>query len=402
MYRCIPITGKKNDSFVGIKVNKNKVDVFYPESFRMSSDEFKRRQDILALIKSISLAKTKYGEATDIYEAKNVGGNFVVDAYLWILNDYLIYGRYINVDKEYINNAHGRINWKRTMTQLPIVSGGNIVYKQYVAEVKHQQDNLLTEIYKYCVRIASAAIGWLIGVSSEEKEEIPFNKSVYETCLYKELESTFDDEKRKRLSVMMSIVSEISSEENLTSSFSYGVNDYSYVYEKMVDEMFGNIQRIQDYYPNGEWQLDAFDNSFFSSNLRPDTVIETEAVTYILDAKFYRFGTTKAKNDLPNTTSIQKQITYGEYISHMFERKKVVNAFVLPYNKENNMFGINGVLECVGTATAKWKKQEHTYEYVFVLLLDTHFLVTSWYKKNEICRKLLISILKMRSEQILQ
>ncbi len=394
MYKCIPITGKKNNSFVGIKANNSLIEVCYPESLRLSSIESKQRQEILALIKSISLAKTKYAEASNIFVAQNTGESFVVDAYIWILDDYAQHGRYINVEKEYRENVRGRINWKRTMRQTPIVSESNIVFKNFVAEVKHQQDNLLTEIYKYCVRVASNAIGWLIGITTDETESIPFNKKAYIMAIQKELESTFDDEKRRRLNIMKSIVTELSSEDDLTSSFSYGVNDYSYVYERMVDSLYGNVKRIQDYYPNGEWSLLCFDKSFSSSNLRPDTVIDLAEGTYILDAKFYRFGTTMSKSDLPNTTSIQKQITYGEFITNIFHPKKVINAFVMPYNKENNPFGLEGNLEYIGFSTAKWKEQNNSYEYVFTLLLDTQFLLMNWFKDNtEEYRKELVSIL---------
>ncbi len=394
MYKCIPTTGKKNNSFVGIRANNSLIEVCYPESLRLSSVENQQRQEILALIKSISLAKTKYAEASEIFVAKNTGENFVVDAYIWILDDYVQHRRYTNVEKEYRENVRGRINWKKTMRQTPIVSDSNIVFKNFVVEIKHQQDNLLTEIYKYCVRVASNAIGWLIGIITDETESISFNKIAYLQAIQKELESTFDDEKRKRLNIMKSIVSEISSEDDLSSSFSYGVNDYSFVYERMVDSLYGNVKKIQDYYPNGEWSLRCFDKAFSSSNLRPDTVIDLVKGTYILDAKFYRFGTTKSKADLPNTTSIQKQITYGEFINNIYHPKKVVNAFVMPYNKKNNPFGLKGNLECIGFSTAKWKEQNNSFEYVFALLLDMQFLLSNWFKDNtEEYRKELISIL---------
>ena len=41
---------------------------------------------------------------------------------------------------------------------------------------------------------------------------------------------------------------------------------------------------------------------------------------YILDAKYYRYGTTFFAGDMPETTSIQKQITYGEYELHDYQK----------------------------------------------------------------------------------
>lgn len=393
MYKCIPITGEKTNSFVGIKANGNLMEVFYPESLQLSSDEFKKRNEIILLIKSISLAKTKYGESHQIYEAKNVGNTFTVDAYMWILNDYLLNGQYVNVEKEYVNHGRGKINWKRTLKQTPIFNQGNIIYKNFITEIKHQQDSLMTEVYKYCVRVASSAIGWLIGVIYDEEESVPYNKKIYESAIRKELEKTFNDDKRKRLNIMLSIVSEISSEEDFSSVFSYGVKGYNYVYEQMVDKMFGNVREIREYYPNGEWNLKCFEKIFSSSNLRPDTVINVKEGIYILDAKFYRFGTTMVRKDLPNTTSIQKQITYGEFISKVYNPSKVVNTFIMPYNKNNNPFDIQCNMAFMGNATATWKKQDNIYESVFVVLLDTNFLLNNWSKKSDTHRTELIRIL---------
>ncbi len=397
-YKCLPITGKKNDSFVGIKADRDNIYIYYPESLELSLEEGRRRREILSLVKSISLARTKYGEETHIFEAKNIGKNFVVDAYIWILNDYLRNGTYINLEKEYVDNARGKINWKRTLRKPAIVSENNIIYKEYVTEVKHQRDNLLTEIYKYCVRTASDAIGWLIGVTTDVYERVPFNKREYENSLRKELEQTFDDEKRYRLTVMLEIVTESSSGDDFSGGFIYGVNDYSYIFERMIDSLYGNVPRIQDYYPNGEWDLKCFDDAVTSSNLRPDTVVDMKNNIFILDAKFYRFGVTMEKQDLPNTSSIQKQVTYGEYISRISNGESVISAFLLPYNKNSNPFHYSSDVEFVGTATAKWKQQNHSFEKVQTFLIDMHFLLLSWDKKNSSYRSELVNMMLENSK----
>lgn len=382
MYQCIPITGKTNDSFVGIKCFNESIKVFFPESLNFSDSEVDKRREILALIKSISLAKTKNSDSASVNRIDDIGSEFVLDAYLWMINDYMSNGRYINIEKEFKENVNGKINWKRTMAKQPFVDHGNIVYKDMVVEVKHQRDNLLTEIYKYCVRTSCEAIGWIMGINYQEYEEIPFNKRLYNNCLTLELEKTYNDEKHLRLTMMKSIINGMHTESKNGVAFSYGVNDYSFVYERMIDNMFGNVKRIQDYYPNGEWDLQCFDKSFPSSNLRPDTVIEAVNSTCILDSKFYRFGFTKSKQDLPNTSSIQKQITYGEFIANTMEKDNIINAFILPYNKADNKFAIDDNIACIGSASAKWKNQNEKYEKVFALLLDTHYLLMNWHRRT--------------------
>ena len=128
----------------------------------------------------------------------------------------------------------------------------------------------------------------------------------------------------------------------------YGVDKYHYVYERMVDYVFSNVMDITQYNPNAKWYLKK--NGYApkdASSLRPDTIrLEPipsdsntdEKVAYVLDAKFYRFGTTGNESDLPTTTSIQKQITYGDNIICNLQKKEnitcVYNAFIMPFDKE--------------------------------------------------------------------
>lgn len=391
IYKCIPTTGEKNNSFVGIKANGDEIEVFYPESMQLSLDKGERTREIVLLLKSITLAKTKYGLSTHILETSNIGHTFPIDAYMWVLNDYSLNGICLNTEMVYRCNGSGGINWKRTIRQIPIISGGQFIYKNLVVAKNQQQDDIIAEIYKYCLRIASISIGWLIGIHYDGHGSIPFNKNLYESTIRKELEKTFDDKKRKRLNMMFSIISERSQSTEFPSSFSYGVNDYSYVYERMVDKLYGNVDDIGKYYPSAEWNLKCYDGVFKSTNLRPDTVINTRNGIYILDAKFYRFGTTMRKKDLPNSSAIQKQITYGEFIANTYNIAQVVNVFIMPYNKKNNTFGSESNIEFLGYAEARWKTKSNLYESVGLLLVDTKYLLQNWNKQEDVYRNELVN-----------
>ena len=75
------------------------------------------------------------------------------------------------------------------------------------------------------------------------------------------------------------------------------------------------------------------------------------------------------ESDLPKTTSIQKQITYGEYISKYVTKvdvKEVYNAFLLPYDKERDKFRSEDNLQYIGFAKSKWKDNKLGYELVSV------------------------------------
>jgi hypothetical protein len=108
---------------------------------------------------------------------------------------------------------------------------------------------------------------------------------------------------------------------------------------------------------------------------------------FVLDAKYYRFGVTGIPYHLPASSSISKQITYGEYVSAKSEYSEddtVYNAFLMPYNrtpydKENNpngnRLGLKDNFESIGEAYGEWKTIGKSYETVQGILIDTRYLM---------------------------
>ena len=161
----------------------------------------------------------------------------------------------------------------------------------------------------------------------------------------------------------------------------------------MVDSMFSNIQNIKDFYPTAEWDLVVESAPKESSKLRPDTILEQTKADgtknlYILDAKYYRYGTTFLRKHIPETTSIQKQITYGEYVKKVKDGlyEAIFSAFVMPYSKTANIHRdrFNKNIEFVGIARAKWiDSNGETSRNIAGILVDTNFLINNWVRKNQ-------------------
>ncbi len=389
----IPATGKIDNQFVGIKIANNQVEFHYPETYILSNDERELRRQLLAVLRTVSLAKTKTSDLSR-YNTKHTNENvFPLASYLWIINDYLTYGRYENREKQYQSGAKGKINWKKTLHSNPIISEKNIIYTNIVSEKKSQIDNLLTEIYNYCVRKSVDSIGWLYGVAFDSNG-VDYYKlfeakyKLYLSTVNTELTHTFDDIKKIRLNNMRNVLTGLDDEMISTRDIIYGVDSYDYVYERMVDAMFSRVENIKDFYPSATWDLVLEKAPVKSSNLRPDTVLVKNKKVYILDAKYYRYGTTFRVNDIPETTSIQKQITYGEYVKMVKtgQYDAVYSAFVMPYSKTNNEHKdkLKNNLEFVGIANAKWiDSTGETSRNIIGILLDTNFLIDNWIKRNE-------------------
>ena len=392
----IAATGELNNQFVGVKIANNKIEFHYPETYQLSDSDNELRRDILSVLRTISLAKTLTSNLSSYNSKFNNNDVFPIGAYLWIINDYLTYGRYENREKTYQHGARGKIDWRRTLRTSPAISNGNVIYTDIISEKKSQVDNLLTEIYFFCAKRSCDALGWLYGVSFEENGvdyERQFNKKLYLATINTELSHTFDDIKKTRLQHMKNVITGLDDDVIQTREIVYGVDSYDYVYERMVDSMFSNIGNIKEFYPTAEWDLLVEDGPRESSKLRPDTVLEQKLDDgkknlYILDAKYYRYGTTFLTKHIPETTSIQKQITYGEYVKMMKPGvyEEIYSAFVMPYSKKTNIHRarFNKDIEFIGVARAKWiDAQGETNRNIAGILLDTNFLINNWVRKNQ-------------------
>lgn len=398
---CIPVSGKIDNQFIGLRIENNEIEFHYPESYFLASDEIGLRRDIISILRTIALAKTISSDKSSYNSKRNNEYVFPIKSFLWIINDYLTYGKYVNHEKEYKEGTDGKISWKRTLRSNPAISQGNIVYTKIISEKKSQKDNLLTEIYFFCVQKAIDSIGWLYNLRFDSKGVDYyklFNQRKYTNAINDEMLHSFDDMKKLRLTNMKNIILGLDDALITSKDIIYGVDSYDFVFEKMIDSMFSRVESKKDFYPNAFWELLYPIVTIPSTNLRPDTVVVKDKKVYILDAKYYRYGTTFLNGDLPDTTSIQKQITYGEYVKKVKEGVyvDVYSAFMMPYSKyENqNKDKLNKDIEFIGIAKAKWIDSKENDRKIAGILIDTKFLVDNWVKNCDQTLNELISLIE--------
>ena len=404
-FKHYPVTGATDDSFVGLKIKGNQINFYYPESYHFEcKDGDYDTESILNLLKTINIAKTHSKETNTLYNSHSSEGEFALYSYLWIIRDWLSNGFYINREKEYKLNQNGRVNWKRTLNQQPIVSNGNVIYNNIVVEVKSNVDNIILEIHKYCVKKSLDYIGWIFNLNSKTIQTRKFTESLktqYKQALKIELDKTFDDIKKMRLTHMLNVVTGLDAY-NDSKEFVYGVDSYYYIFERMIDSIFGTEKDLSKFNPKASWRLvrNNFDEKLASS-LRPDTILIEDNIAYILDSKFYRFGFTADEGDLPETTSIQKQITYGDYMWKLKNEKglninEIFNAFLMPYDRLNNKLNLNQNIEYIGYAKTEWKGNEEQHHFVYSFLIDLHHVVNVWndYNHSEDISKLTTDIIE--------
>ena len=111
---------------------------------------------------------------------------------------------------------------------------------------------------------------------------------------------------------------------------------------------------------------------------------------FILDAKYYRYGDSKDPTELPRSTSINKQITYGEYVAtdptfkdENGQAPPVYNVFLMPFNKDGKAFPTKENMLHIGEARGDWKDSGASYERVQGVLLDIKWMMARTVKHNK-------------------
>ncbi len=167
--------------------------------------------------------------------------------------------------------------------------------------------------------------------------------------------------------------------------FYFGTDHFETIWEKMIDKAFG-IDNKDEYFPRTRWLLDYGDGKA-KKPLIPDTIMIFNDKYYVIDSKFYRYGSTGNSDHLPNGSDINKQITYAEYIEKAKEihADNIYNCFLMPFNHEANVFSTISEIKNIGEAIGEWRytdKEPHLkkYERIQGVVIDVRFLM-----KNYIC-----------------
>lgn len=385
------------DTFVGIKGTDGVIRISFPLGFSLGNSSKSIRKDILTLFKVLAYFTEKkdseFVKTSNLVEREE---NFPVQAYMKIISDYLQRGYYTDNEVKYSSQKRGKINWNRTIkTQTPYPEMGGFFYLTFsVKNNSIKQDELITLIHEYCVYESFEKLGWLFTSSITKKPRIKFSKTLFLSVIRENLMQTFND---KNIELFHNMIDIINSLDNIghKKNFRFGTDKFEYVWEKMIDQVFG-VGDKDRYFPRSTWHL-IEDKNKDNCSLEPDTIMLANGNIYVLDAKYYRYGLTLNPGHLPSTASINKQITYGEYIYRNIDRitgngnkveieAEVFNAFIMPFNNYSGYFNTKNNLKYIGNATGDWRVSDSEYEFVQGILLDVKSIMYRHIRqdKNEI------------------
>lgn len=374
--RCVVNTNRNSETFVGVRCEGGEVRVQFPLGFGLSEDERGLQRDIFLLLQTLRRTTEQRGSRIAGEAGRERREAFPMQAYLSVLLDFFERGYYREREHVYRTAKRGKIHWGRTIKTIrPLVQGQDVVYLDFVTrQSKNSESELITRIHEYCVYESFAKAGWLFLAGMPEKPGVRLQKQLFLHVLYRKLTQTFDDKNRRLFQSMIEIL-RYQGDPEAEGDFSYGTGRFEYVWERLIDQVYG-VGNKEDFFPGTTWRIGGSVTP--GSHLMPDTVMVYRGNVYVLDAKYYRYGATFRPGDLPESSSVHKQITYGEYIAmqRRFRERygegfQIYNAFLMPYHAADP----GQPLLRIGEAVSDWKSNEKSYERVQGILVDVKYLM---------------------------
>lgn len=386
---CRNASNKEGDTFVGIKSEnvdgKHSLSIHFPIGFEISQDEEIVREEIISLISVLETYNDQQSRISKIMPEQVLKTvRFPVQAYFRVLAEYLNYGYYQITEEQFKQGISGPINWSRTIKmETPIAQKNGVVYTKY--RVKHHSEtdkDLITEINKYCVYQSYLRLGWIYKLPLPPEPLRKKEIEVYQNYLESAFLRANKDTDKQLFSAMLDILN-FENNANNPDQFYFGTNRFEYIWEKLIQETYGNVRK-EEYFPKTKWRL-KFGSERENTALEPDTVMKESDDIYILDAKYYKYGITRNPKDLPNSSSINKQITYGEHVLNEIVKdgEMVYNAFLMPYDSNKQPYNEDEEhYYSIGEGVSSWKESDESYQRVQGILVDVKFLINNMIKPN--------------------
>lgn len=384
--RCHVNTNDDGDSFVGVKADTNDAIIYFPIGYQLPANDDDLRVDINNLL-GVLAAFMKEDRVIEVskFEAPRTV-DFPMHAYLKVIRSFLRMGRYyIETDPQFRTDTKGKTSWPRTVREQRalVQKNGSLVFTNMtVRSVTPNANKQITQIHRFCVYEAFEKMGWLYVPFMPDKPgpHPGIKESIY--ILDKKLVATNDDVEQELFNAMRDMLVYID-ERSSDKQYFFGTDFFENVWERMIDKAFG-VEDKEQYFPRTRWLLD-YGRDKEKRPLQPDTIMIYGDKYYVLDAKLYRYGWDPKPEHLPNSADINKQITYGEYIEQTrnLPNEKLYNAFIMPYNKEDNLFMLNSDVGNIGEAVSDWKTNVKNYERIQGIVVDTRYLMYNYIGTSE-------------------
>ena len=97
---------------------------------------------------------------------------------------------------------------------------------------------------------------------------------------------------------------------------------------------------------------------------------------FVIDSKYYNYGYTGNPRDLPQSSSITKQIGYNYYLENKFDPNTFYSVFLLPFAKPKEE---EEIIKYVGYAKNECSDHIKSENKVAVCLIDLKSLIDTYF-----------------------
>lgn len=268
-------------------------------------------------------------------ELKGSGINFDFDVVIQLIQDFLEFGLYVELEKREISSNCGKIDFPRTIKRCtPMILDEGPLYMPYITKVKKIADeDLVRNIQILVINDIAKKVGWLLGFNIRLPQggiNISINKSVIPK-LKMAKSSSYNTRKLKLIDSLIGYISMASIEGKEANELFVSVV-YKF-WEDMISDVLGNVPRVdldKIFYIRHRY-LNKKTGKIYKNHsmnpLIPDSVYKDDSTNkiIILDSKYY------VKGNLPENDDITKQFAYMRKAFGFFGLSyEYRNIFVLP------------------------------------------------------------------------
>lgn len=361
------------DHWVGLFLKNGRPKLNFPTGLIPSQDRDGLRRQARQLLELLQDAHAFKEDCFEDYSNTTSISQFPLRSMQTLIEDYLASGKLITLPVEHFQlDSPGQIQWNRTLqSQTPFPNArGRLVYPHLISSKRSLTDDfLISQVHAYCLAVSFDYLGWIYTNSQPDLNVPLLNVELFRYQIHKTLSQTFNDRDVAILSCLSSIIDWVANDAH-TSTQTYGTSRFDFVWEYLIDSIFGINDKVE-YYPSTAWNALSDSSSYKNRRLKPDSIMLHQGKTFILDAKYYPFGITKNPENLPGSADINKQITYGNFVALKYGGPPLFNVFLLP-GKTPSIF------EPQFYSSVSWIESPKPHQIVHAVIFDTTTALESY------------------------
>ena len=299
--------------------------------------------DLKIKLKRLAKAWQKYGKNMPNNTNDGDENNINFDTIMSIVNDFIEYGIYTELEKFTTMNNYGKINFSATVKRCrPLLTQQGAIYLDYLTDKKRiDEHEIVNSVQILVLNDISKKLGWLIGFNlSLPTENIRYRLGSYLVpLLISEKNQTFNTRKLNLINLLINYIRMTNGKEN--SNYLPVCTAYNF-WENILFDALGNMSKdeLNKHFYVRHGYRDKQTNKIIvpMKPLMPDIAYKDDYSVIILDAKYYQ------KGFMPTNEDITKQFAYMiKAFGKWSDAYSYRNIFCLPTDEVSKYHNLEAV-----------------------------------------------------------